>query len=324
MATDNKKFKLKDLLKGNSEESSTKTDIYAAQDFFNLGIVPSKIPTKTGLMNTAVPRTPFSYNVPDGAKLIENQGASIVLGQVPHGGKATGYGAKGVPADTIDLVVGRHSSTYGGKGPQKNSVVENNFVTDAARVYISRLCDIDQAFGLESPTYLNEGRGLIARSGIGIKADGVRIVGREGVKITTGRMKYAKAGIFGETNSLGGKITEPAPRIDIIAGNNYSNAQGAALGKNVVDSLEGLHSIIGEMWSALFFLSLTQAGYNFVNNIDFSRPWVPSFGSWAVNQQLSRVIGPLFHTRVNAELWKLNYLKNNSAGYIVSRNVYIN
>jgi hypothetical protein len=59
MATDNKKFKLKDLLKGNSEESSTQTDIYAAQDFFNLGIVPSKIPTKTGLCNNEPPHNPL-------------------------------------------------------------------------------------------------------------------------------------------------------------------------------------------------------------------------------------------------------------------------
>tara|TARA_A100001515_G_C4575344_1_gene211118 strand:- start:570 stop:1535 length:966 start_codon:yes stop_codon:yes gene_type:complete len=321
MSNENKNLKFIDLLKGNS---STNSDIYSAQDYFNIGITPKKIPTGTGLMHTRISRTPFSYNAPAGASVMENQGAYIVMGQVPTLTKATGYGAKGVPADTIDLVVGRHSSTYGGKGPKKDSVVENNFATDAARIYISKLCDIDQAFGLDSPAVQNEGRGLIGRSGIGIKADGVRIVGREGIKITTGKMKDAKFGLTGETNSLSGRISEPAPRIDIIAGNNYRNAQGVGLGKKTAECLEELHDIIGQMWGSIFFLALSQAGYNFVNNIDFRRPWLPNVGGWIVQQQLSRVIGPLWHTRINAEFWKQNYLSPSATDYIVSRNVYVN
>jgi hypothetical protein len=313
-----------DLLRGNSSVSDGKVDIFSAQDFIDSGLEVNKIPTGTGLMNGKLPRTPFSYNIPQGARQIQNGGSYIVLGQVPHSTKATGYGAKGLPADTIDLVVGRHSSTYGGKGPKKESVVENNFATDAARIYISRLCDIDQAFGLESQPTQNEGRGLIARSGIGLKADGVRIIGREGVKITTGRMKDARFGPGGETNSLGGKISEVSPRIELIAGNNYRKTQGVCLGKSTRNCLSELHDIIGEMWSAIFTLALTQAGYNAVNGVDFLRPWVPSIASSTLQQQFSRVIGPLFHTRVNAEFWKLNYLQPTSNDYIISRNVFTN
>ena len=316
--------KIIDLLRGNSNISDSKVDIYSAQDFIDDGICISKIPTGTGLMNSKMPRTPFSYNTPAGAQQIENGGAYIVLGQVPPSTKATGYGAKGAPSETIDLVVGRHSSTFGGKGPTKESVVENNFATDAARIYISRLCDIDQYFGLESTTTQNQGAGLVARSGIGIKADGVRIIGREGVKITTGRMKDARFGPGGETNSLGGKVSEVSPKIELVAGNNYRKVQGVCLGKATKNCLSELHDIIGEMWSAIFTLALTQAGYNAVNGVDFLRPWVPSVASATLQQQFSRVVGPLFHTRVNAEFWKLNYLQPTSDDYIISRNVFTN
>ena len=77
--------------------------------------------------------------------------------------------------------------------PPKGSLVGNSFEADAARIYISELTDIDKNFGV------TEGKSgeMKDRSGIGIKADGVRIIGREGVKIVTGR-----AGGTGEKNSL--------------------------------------------------------------------------------------------------------------------------
>lgn len=62
------------------------------------------------------------------------------------------------------------------------SNVDNSFQTDAARIYISQLTDIDANFGIDpgKTGYMKE------RSGIGIKADGVRVIGREGIKLITG------------------------------------------------------------------------------------------------------------------------------------------
>ena len=63
----------------------------------------------------------------------------------------------------------------------------------------------------------------------------------------------------GEPNSLGGKAEPVAPKIDLIAGNNYNNVQGVAKGEVTRDSLRELHDIVGEIWSALFNMALIQA-----------------------------------------------------------------
>ena len=55
----------------------------------------------------------------------------------------------------------------------------------------------------------------IPRSGIALKADGVRLIGREGIKLVTG---------VDSINSQGGTI-EYAKGIDLIAGNDDSNTR---------------------------------------------------------------------------------------------------
>jgi len=293
-------------------------------EYIKAGDIPiNDIPPNSGIFNTPVCRTPFSYMKPAGCWMKKNQGAYIVIGQVPPGGLSTGYGAKGIPAETIDLVVGRNSSANGGDGPKSKSVVDNNFASDAAHIYISRLCDIDQIFGLESYPTQNNGQGLIARSGIGLKADGIRIIGREGVKITTGRMSGAKFGLSGETNSLGGKLAMRAPKIELVAGNNYRDVQGVALGNRTRDSLRELTDLIGEIWSAVFSLGLTQAGFNSVLGVT-PISWHAAAAPNVTQQQFTRVLNSLYQTRSNFDMWKFNYVQETGPDYIVSRNVKTN
>jgi hypothetical protein len=315
-----KKIKFSDFLKANAGDDSCVT----VQDLKDLHIPIRAVPPNTGLFNTRVCRVPFTYNTPAGATVYENQGAYIVLGQVPPGGIARGYGAKGIPADSIDLVVGRGSSSYKGKGPKPNSAVDNNFGTDAARIYISRLCDIDNDFGLASrPGLAAKKGGLVGRSAIAVKADGVRIIGREGVKITTGKMQGGKFGLKGEPNSLGGKISAPAPKIELVAGNNYKHVQGVALGETTRDSLRELTSIVGEIWSAVFNMGITQAGLNGVLGVT-PIPWHGPAVATAVQQQFSGVLASLYQTRTNLQFWNFNYLQASGKKYIVSRNVRTN
>ena len=167
-----------------------------------------------------------------------------------------------------------------------------------------------------------DGRGLIARSGIGIKADGVRIVGREGVKIVTGKMKNAKFGLTGETNSLGGKINNAAP-IYLVAGNDTTSLQGLARGENTRDCLRELTDIIGEIWSAVFNMGITQAGLEGVLGVT-PVSWHASAIPVSMQQKFTGVLASLYQTRTTLQFWDFNYLAAGEKRYIVSRNVLTN
>ena len=133
--------------------------------------------------------------------------AWIVLGRDRPGPKNSGYGGRGATqAGSIDLVVGKMGAAK--DGPKSNIYVDPNFGSDAARIYISQKTDIDKNFGLVAGNV-----GLsVARSGIGIKADAVRLVGREGIKLVTGTGPK-------ERNSAGEKL-KTTYGIDLIAGND--------------------------------------------------------------------------------------------------------
>ena len=140
----------------------------------------------------------------------------------------SGYGGQGdQKCSTIDIVAGRMSprsrTTYvDDKGQEQPAMCDSNFAADAARIYISEKTDIDDNFHIRDggePTTFKTGEGKITfsgvhksvgRSAVGIKADAVRIIGNEGVKIVTGCY---------ERNSRGGSMT-PAG-IELIALNSY-------------------------------------------------------------------------------------------------------
>ena len=140
----------------------------------------------------------------------------IVLGRDRPAGLATGYGGQGqTQCGAIDIVVGRMAATS--KGPQASRRVAPNFFTDAARIYVSQKTDIDANFALVGNVQSE------ARSGIGIKADAIRVIGREGVKIVTGKGKNLRGvGQGGERNSQGGEI-ETVGGIELIAGNDVES-----------------------------------------------------------------------------------------------------
>ena len=133
------------------------------------------------------------YNRAGGEVVYANQNNSwIVLGRDRPSRRDTGYGGDGgTQCASIDLVTGRMSSVKG--GPKSDIFVDPNFTADAARIYISQKTDIDKNFDL-----VPGGVGMSkAKSGIGIKADAVRIIGREGIKLVTNTDKK---------NSQGGKV----------------------------------------------------------------------------------------------------------------------
>ena len=143
----------------------------------------------------------------------------------------------------IDLVAGLNSvGQYEGKvGPATGPVLPVNpdAFRDAARVYISQNCDVDNEFLCAD--------GLVGTvqdtSAVVAKADQIRIIARGGVKIITG----------GDTVNSKGKTIHSVPPIDLIAGNVPLDAVGGS-GKPLLQPLvKGDHMVIcvQELWSTI-------------------------------------------------------------------------
>tara|TARA_R110000824_G_scaffold15230_1_gene64179 strand:+ start:986 stop:1858 length:873 start_codon:yes stop_codon:yes gene_type:complete len=156
------------------------------------------------------------------SKVIRQDDSWIVLGGDRISSKASGRAMIGHSgAHMIDLVVGRDKTTSG----------QPSFKGDGARVYISQMTDLDNAFGLTAGKVGN----IAGHSAVGIKADGVRIVANEGIKLVT--MGY------GARTSLD-KTTTTFTGIDLIAGNDDSDMEPIAKAYKVADAFETVLDII--------------------------------------------------------------------------------
>ena len=139
------------------------------------------------------------------------------------------YGPKGYPkSGMIDIVVGRHGAdpTPFKKIGKKEIpvVVDPDFFDDAARIYISQKTDIDWNFRIGVNPEKSQSFGY---SGIGIKADDVRVIGRYGIKLVTGT---------DVRDSLGGRVWG-IDGIDLIAGNDDTDMQNFVKGENMLECL---------------------------------------------------------------------------------------
>ena len=174
----------------------------------------------------------------------------IVLGRDRHSNLASGAGGAGyMQSGMIDLVTGRAALNSAdemkkGNAPVgKEEKINPNFITDAARVYITqKSLNIDKYFGYKNTTtpasLINE------KSAVALKADHARIIGRQTVRIYCGQTENGEGlGNDGETNSTGGKMTPP--KIELVSGNGMEkNLQPAVLGNNLIDYL---HKVEGEI-----------------------------------------------------------------------------
>jgi len=127
-----------------------------------------------------------------------------------------------------------------GKVPEELLQVNNDFKSDAARIYISQKTDIDYNFGIAPGKQLSPS----PRSAIGMKADLVRVVARESIKLVTRT---------DDENSQKGKV-DVVGGIDLIAGNDDSDLQPLVKGKNLqellsylIDDIKRLASLVHQM-----------------------------------------------------------------------------
>jgi hypothetical protein len=255
-----------------------------------------------------------------GEVIVSGQGdAYIVFGRDRPGHRSTGYGGKGhTKASSIDVVVGRLGSE--GKPVDddgKKLFVEPDFAKDACRIHVSQKTDIDENFKLAEGSIGN----VRAQSGVGLKADAVRIMSRSGgIKLVTNT--DAK-------NSRGDEIPE-IKGIDLIAGNDDEKLQPIPLGDNLVELLEAMITQQENTISVLeTFLQLQQefdkaAGQHYHFSPFFGKPTTPSetlslAATKTITEMIVKCKKDLFTLRTNLANIKATYLSTAGGKYILSR-----
>jgi len=194
----------------------------------------------------------------------------IVLGRDRPGGRMSGYGGRGdTQAGAIDIVVGRMGSKVSECNKNGKKVwVDPMMDMDAARIYISQKTDVDYNFKLAPGSMGSPGlappRGLSGpakprpTSAIAVKADNLRFISREGIKIVTEGQ-----------NVLTSQSTSPKRQIygvDIIAGNSDVGKdfelQPMVRGKNLKVALDEMAERIKQLNAIVLRMLRYQHSYN--------------------------------------------------------------
>jgi len=239
---------------------------------------------------------------------------SITLGPDRPGCIASGHGSED-NAFAVDIVVGRMGAR------PKNVPVHPNFRTDAARAYISQKTNLDEDFGLHKGKVGN----AKAKSGIGLKADGVRVMAREGIKLVTGLDNF---------NSQTGK-NQSIVGVDIIAGNFGELLEPMVKGERLSTALGKLSDHVSALAGTISQILTMQNTFNgavashFHFDPLFGNPSLPSetcavAGAKTSIAFLQDSIRSLVNHQANLSTWKGNYLKVSGDYYINSAWNYVN
>jgi hypothetical protein len=254
------------------------------------------------------------YNKSQNERVIQKGGAFIVLGlDRPHNLLSQRMGSH---VASIDIVVGR-SGAKGRKRNRKGKLlnVDPNMTMDAARVYISQKCDIDGILNLD--TDWSSGVGGTweesPRSAVALKADTIRIVGRENIKLVTRTDQY---------NSLGGDISNISTMgygIDLVALDDNSSLQPLVKGENlelclaaIVDSVDELRGLFNNFVEADRGMTRALINHNH-HGAFFGSPDAPDFRSMpehikSLIEKVTDVTAQLPLHATKTALIKTNYL----------------
>ena len=261
----------------------------------------------------------------------------IRLGRDRYGGPSEGYGGKPQgQCGAIDLFVGAVANRNDQNS--KTNYMNPNFVGDAGRLYISQRCDIDTYFGITTGKEKTSSKG---RSGIGLKADHIRVFAGQHVKIVTGKSAANGYGSQGAPNSLGGS-SDGGGRIEFIVGTNteprpsgQASLQPVVLGDNlekllteIVDLISSLRSIAGN--NTKYIQEVGSALVKHVHpNTPQPIPGVALVSPIAIAEMMPMFGKSLSQNTVGTELHKfntkvvnLNYLDPFAPEYILSSGVY--
>lgn len=266
---------------------------------------------ESGIANSPKTEPELSYFKTNNEYVIKNARSDsyIVLGKDKPAGITSGYGGKGdTKCSSIDLVVGRISQVSAEETEDgKLLYTDNNFTLDSARIYISQKTDVDDNFQLVDGSIGNSK----AKSAIAIKADGVRIIARDGIKLVT-KTDFA--------NSQGSEIFENNG-INIIALNDESNLQPMLLGQNTVDCITELIDEVDKLQNRIEYFIQEQQKFNDAvsqhthNSPFFGIPTLPSPNLIIDNMTLTfnkliNVTVPYYFQKINFNGIKTKYLAN--------------
>ena len=281
---------------------------------------PDAVSESSGVFNSAMREGVPAYNNATSEKVIQGQNNSwIVLGRDRPGSKASGYGGKGhTHSGCIDLCAGRLGYRTKERDADDNRIyADPDFGSDAARVYISQKTDVDRNFNLVGGSIGNSA----TKSAVGIKADAVRIIGREGIKLVTRP---------DPKNSQGGEV-KSVMGIDLIAGNDDSGLQPLVLGDNLVTCLNQLTDHITKLNGIVDSFLMIQMQFNAVSTAHFHQspfgglPTSPSIpmipvGISTMLQHLLMTKMSIIMNKASLETFRANYITaGHNDGYILSR-----
>ena len=245
-----------------------------------------------------------------------NQG--MVMGRDSPASRMSGCGGKGdTGAGMIDLCVGRMGSEpQSVDGAGSRTYVDPNFKVDSARIYISQKTDIDENFGLVAGVAGN----TKAKSAVAMKADGIRLIAREGIKLVTTTDKI---------NSQGGEV-ESITGIDLIAGNDDEDMQPIPKGLNLENALKRIIHHMNKLNGIVDSLLMHQNNFNaaLTSHFHFSpfygiptsvSPTVVPAGTTCMMNHMMGTKRSLISHKANLQMMEKTYLFASGSKYINSR-----
>ncbi len=256
-------------------------------------------------------------------KIQGNHNSFIILGRDRPGDWKTGAGGKGdLQCGMIDIVVGRGQAVIANNKKKKKAKILEGvekvgpmFHSDAARIYITqRALNIDQYFGLRR----SGGKTSINKSAVAMKADHIRVIGREKVRIYCGRGNWEgfETGI-GETNSLGERLSGQV--IELQVGNQELHPM--VLGKRLVDYLRNQQKVNRKVYKQLMEINLQLSVMN--TTLGILTAGVPMFPKFAADDVIN--FAEAFTLNLNSILQTINYLDNDlipGKNHILSNSVF--
>jgi len=242
-----------------------------------------------------------------------NSNSLIVLGKDRRAGIYDGYGGiGGTNAGSIDLVTG-----LGGDSPKlidsngQTLFYNKDFQDDSARIYISQKTSLDDYLGLSQ--HDSEGK-----SGILLKSDVVRIIGRENIRLHT----------YVDPKNSRGDISRFSG-VDLIAGKDDKNLQSIPKGENLISYLSNIEKQFGNVLSILD--SLVDTNINLVDEVSKHTHISPFFAkhtlqsekllatSVSIKSQLQEAKKNIRAVKYNSTLLTQKFLKPTSETFINSR-----